>query len=138
MLFDPISKRKEVKNMTEDRKVFDIGTVPFVEEFTLVALPSLITVQSIKRAFVNQMTEPPLKMLKEHGDKEFRIVGRVGPYVVFHSDSQQFVKIHRSEFTDYVQSVLIQTSPRTDPPDVKTLQREALKKFNEIPQIFEG
>ena len=90
-------------------------------------------------AKIHQITNRIFKqMLKEYGDNEFRIVGRTGPYVIFHSDSQQFVKVHRSEFTDYVQTALIKSAPEDETPDVRTLQKESLRKFNEIPQIFEG
>lgn len=124
--------------MSEDRNVYQIGTVPFVGEFNLIAIPTLIKVQSIKKKFVDQMPEPPLKLLKEHGDEMFRIVGRVGPYVVFHSDSQQFSKIHRNEFVDYTVGTLIKLVPESERVDANELHQRAHKKFLKIPQMFEG
>ena len=124
--------------MSEDRNIYQIGTAPLLGEFELVILPSLIKVQVIKKKIVEQMPEPPLTMLAKHGDKMFRVVGRVGPYVVFHSDSQQFSKIHRNDFVDYVMGVLVKAWPRNERVDTNKISEEAIKKFNSLPQMFEG
>jgi len=124
--------------MTEEYKnIYQIGEVPLCGEFQLVAVPSLIAVQSIKKKFVEQMPETPLKLLAEHGDTIFRVIGRVGPYVVFHTDSQQFSKIHRNEFVDYAVGVAIKSLPEDERPDSNSLHRDGILKFNGIPQMFE-
>ena len=81
----------------ESKSVFQISLVPLCGEFELLAEPQLIRVQTIRKKLVEQMPETPLEMLAKNGDKQFRVVGRVGKYVVFHSNSQQFSKIHRAE-----------------------------------------
>ena len=124
--------------MTEDKKVFELGTVPLIGKFELVAIPSLIEVQVIKKKIVDQMSEIPLKMLEEYGSNTFRVIGRVGPYAVFHSDSHQFVKIHRNDFTDYAQALMVRNAPKDMTPDVKILSEESNKIFYRLPQLFEG
>jgi hypothetical protein len=39
---------------------------------------------------------------------------------------------------DYVQTVLIQEAPAHKTPDVKTLSKEAYKRFYGLPQMFES
>jgi hypothetical protein len=43
--------------ITKEAKVFDIGTVPLIGEFELIAIPTLIEVQTIKKKIVEQMSE---------------------------------------------------------------------------------
>lgn len=124
--------------MNEEGNIYRMGLVPIVGEFNLVATPSLIKVQTIKKKMVDQMPETPLKMLEDHGDKMFRVLGRVGPYVVFHVDSQQFTKIHRNEFVDYTVGSLIRLLPKNEKADSNKLHTEANAVFNKIPQMFEG
>ena len=124
--------------MNEEGNIYQMGLVPIIGEFNLVATPSLIKVQVIKKKLVEQMPETPLKILADHGDDVFRVLGRVGPHVVFHSDSQQFSKIHRNDFVDYTASTLHKMAPESEKGNIKGIQQKALMKFNSIPQMFEG
>ena len=124
--------------MNEEGNIYRMGLVPIVGEFNLVATPSLIKVQSIKKKMVDQMPETPLKMLADAGDVEFRVLGRVGPYVVFHSDSHQFSKIHRNDFEDYHMGIAIRKLPVEERPDSNKLHEEAYAVFNKIPMMFEA
>ena len=122
----------------EHMNIHELALAPILGKFELVIIPSLIKVQVIKRKFVEQMSEPPIQMLEEAGDNSFKVIGRVGPYVIYHSDSQQFVKVHRNDFTDYVVIDLVRTAPSDKRIDHNKIREEALAKFNSLPQIFEG
>jgi hypothetical protein len=132
-------KEKGGEKMTEEyRNIYEVGTVPLMGDFELVAIPSLIKVQVIKKKIVDQMSEPPLEKLQKSGDNKFRVLGRVGPYVVFHTDSHQFVKIHRNEYVDYAVSYLIKSLEESGEISPNDLQKQALEKFYQLPQMFEG
>ena len=134
----PLNKKGGEK-MEEERNIYQIGTVPVIGIYGLVATPSLIKIQTIKKKIVEQMPELPPKHLIDQGDTAIRILGRVGPYVVVHSDSQQFLKIHRNDFVDHIRGILIKQLPESDErPNYDAIMEEAKQTFYKLPQMFEG
>ena len=122
----------------EHMNIHELALAPILGKFELVIIPSLIKVQVIKKKIVEQMSEPPIRVLEEAGNNSFKVIGRVGPYVVYHCDSHQFVKAHRNDFVDYVMAALVRIAPRDKRIDHNKISEEAITKFNSLPQMFEG
>jgi hypothetical protein len=83
------------------------------------------------------MREVHPSVLLNAGDTEFKVLGRVGPFAVLYSISQQYVRVHRNDFVDHLTSIMIKNEPKDTRINANALHTEAQRQFYALLQLFE-